>query len=185
MLWSTTAAIQLLSSWLELFFYIFLWGWGEPVAKRFSSFLIPPQNIQTYLKLCLTRSPIRKYLNSCGRNSETCETTRTKKTGQSGYSNFIYHTKEKHADYRQLIAKARDEQKKRKAGDADGPMFSHVRKISPKALNIFGWCESIVMNDESPCIVEDPIRRKYSSLEGISRRLVNKYLYKVTYIDVY
>ena len=89
-----------------------------------------------------------------------CKVRRKQITG-SGYNNLYTHITAKHTDYREKVL-------------SKNSKLTFV--ASPRAVNIYGWMDWVVMNGLPFSFVENEYNKKYTSLNPISRPTLMKYL---------
>ena len=86
---------------------------------------------------------------------------RRKQIPGSGYNNLYTHITAKHTDYREKVLSSN---------------LKLTFLASPRAVNIYGWMEWVVMNGLPFSFVENDYNKKYTSLNPISRPTLMKYL---------
>ena len=104
-----------------------------------------------------TRKPkTSEYTCKCG----------TQRKCEAGYENLMTHIRTKHKNFEIEINSSRQS-------------VLNVF-IDPKAKNIFGWLEWVIMNGFPFSFTTDPLNRFYSNLKRISRNTFMKYMSLVT-----
>ena len=99
-----------------------------------------------------------------------------KQASANGQTNLISHVDKQHKDCIQEIAKEhhrKENQRMNGMNTLDNYDGAIGRKLSPKALTMYGWLDWIIMNNFSFTFVESPCKRKYSFLAHTRKYFLN------------